>query len=456
MAIIGLEIHAYLNTKEKLFCRCLSEHGTKNAEPNTNICPICTGQPGSKPLLPNEEAIKKAIQIGLLLNCEIKEKVAWQRKHYSWPDLPKGFQTTISGPHAIPNAIEGNFYGIKILECHLEEDPAAWNPETGEIDYNRSGSPLIEIVTAPDFTSSEQVVEWLKSLLITLDYIKAIDKKAGIKSDVNISLPEKKGARIEIKNVNSLTNIKKAIEYEINRQNKVLPLKQETRRFNLDGTTTKMRSKEEAEDYRFISEPDLPVLKIDRKKIEKLKKELPETPKEKIEKIIKKHKINKKHAEILTKKLEIAEFFEKVMNNTKGNALLTARWITEELLSVLNYLKKELEEIEIDPYHFVELLDMVEEGVLTELKAKDILRSWKKKSESPKKLTKTHITISNKEEIEKIAKEILSSNSKAVEDYKNGQKNAINFLIGQMMQKTNKRADYKTSKEIIENLLEKK
>jgi aspartyl-tRNA(Asn)/glutamyl-tRNA(Gln) amidotransferase subunit B len=455
MAIIGLEIHTYLNTKEKLFCRCLSEHGTKNANPNTNICPICTGQPGCKPLLPNAEAIKKAIQIGLLLDCKINEKISWQRKHYSWPDLPKGFQTTISGPHATPNATEGNFLGIRILECHLEEDPAAWNPETGEIDYNRSGSPLIEIVTAPDFTSSEKVVEWLKSLLITLDYIKAIDKQAGIKSDVNISLPEKKGARIEIKNVNSLTNIKKAIDYEIQRQKKEIPKIQETRRFNLDGTTTKMRSKEEAQDYRFISEPDLPLLKINKRKIEKIKKALPETPQEKLKKLIKKHKLSKKHAEILTKKLEIVEFFEKVMNKTEGDANLTTRWITEELLSVLNYLKKELEEINIDPSHFVELLNMIKTGILTELKAKDILRSWRKKSESPKKMAKNNATISNQSEIEKIAEEIIFSNPKAIEDYQKGQKNAINFLIGQMMQKTNKRADYKTAKDILEKKLKK-
>ena len=227
--IIGLEIHTYLDTKEKLFCSCPAEHGSKNAKPNTNICPICTGQPGSKPQLPNASAIDKAIQIALILGCKLNEKLIFNRKHYSWPDLPKGFQNTMSGPHSTPNGTDGKFLGIKITECHLEEDPAAWNPQTGEIDYNRSGSPLIEIVTAPDFKSSDQVIDWLKQLITTLDYIKAIDKKAGIKADVNISLPEKKGARIEIKNVNSLKNIRTAIEHEFARQKKQVPKEQETR-----------------------------------------------------------------------------------------------------------------------------------------------------------------------------------------------------------------------------------
>ena len=243
MVKIGLEIHAYLNTTEKLFCACRVEHGLKHSKPNMNICPICTGQPGSKPQLPNSEAIKKTIQTGLILNCKINNKVMWKRKHYSWPDLPKGFQNTISGVHSIPNAEKGNFFKINIRECHMEEDPAAWNPQTGEVDYNRSGVPLIEIVTEPDFKNSEQVIEWIKQLIITLNYINSIDKKAGIKVDVNVSLPELKGERIEIKNINSLTNIKNAIEYEIERQKKPgqLAKVQETRYINIfkQGLTSK-------------------------------------------------------------------------------------------------------------------------------------------------------------------------------------------------------------------------
>ena len=344
MVKIGLEIHGYLNTKEKLFCSCKAIHGIKFAKPNTNICPVCTSQPGSKPMLPNKTAIDKSIQISLILNCKVNNNLVWQRKHYDWPDLPKGFQSTISGPYAIPTGTTGNFLGIKITEAHLEEDPAAWNPLNGEIDYNKSGYPLIEIVTEPDFTSSEQVTEWLKQLTATLKYVKAIDGNLGIKVDVNVSLPEKNGKRIEIKNINSVRNIKTAIEYEIERQSKPgeLPKKQETRMFDeLSGKTVKMREKELSEDYRFVSEPDLPVIKINTGRINKIKSSTPELPQEKIKKLIKKHKIGKKQAEVLGKNLEIAEFFEEV--SKKANPLLSAQWITGDLLRVLNYGKKELD-----------------------------------------------------------------------------------------------------------------
>jgi len=202
MVKIGLEIHGYIKTNEKLFCSCKAEHGLKNSKPNTNICPICTGSPGSKPMLPNNEAMKKLIQIALILDCKIESgDLVWNRKHYSWPDNPKGFQTTISGAHTKFPASKGKFKEIGIWECHLEEDPAQWNPETGKINYNRSGLPLIKIVTAPDFRDIDTVIEWLKSLILSLSYIKTIRKNAGIKCDVNVSTY---GERVEIKNLNSL------------------------------------------------------------------------------------------------------------------------------------------------------------------------------------------------------------------------------------------------------------
>ena len=450
MTKIGLEIHGYLITKEKLFCECKSEHGLKHSKPNINICPICTGQPGAKPMLPNKTAVDKTIQIGLILGCKINKKLIWQRKHYDWPDLPKGYQDTISGPYATPLGKKGKFLGIRITECHLEEDPAAWNPKTGEIDYNRSGSPLIEIVTEPDFRTPQEAVAWLKQLIVTLNYIKSIDKKVGIKVDVNISIP--KGKRVEIKNINSLKNIKTAIEHEIQRQKKELPKTQETRMFDESkGTTIKMRAKEGAEDYRFISDPDLPVINIEKKRIERARSQLPETPSEKLKKLIKKYKIEKKTAEILTKKLDIVEFFEKIIEKT--NPKIAVRWVTEELLSVLNYNKKELEDIDIDPKHFIELLKLIEDKSITELKAKEILRSWKTKSSSPKREVKKHSQISGKKEIEKLAKQIIKENHKAVEDYKKGEAKAMNFLIGQVMRLSDKRADFKTSREILEKMI---
>jgi len=453
MTKIGLEIHGYIQTNEKLFCTCKTVHGLKFAAPNSNICPVCTSQPGAKPLLPNKIAIDKAIEIALILKCKINTKLIWQRKHYDWPDLPKGYQNTISGPHSVPLGENGSFLSVGIRECHLEEDPAAWNPKTGEIDYNRSGLALIEIVTEPDFSSSSEVVEWLKQLIITLSYIKAFDKNAGIKADVNISLPELNGKRVEIKNINSLTNIKNAIEAEIKRQKaegvaKVL----ETRMFDeAKGTTIKMRSKEQADDYRFITEPDLPAIILEKSGVEKLRSSLPETPQEKLQKLIKKYNIEKKYAEILTKKLEIAEFFEKIVSHVSPN--LAVQWTTIELLSVLNYNKKELDEINISPEHFIQLLKLVENKKITELKAKEILRSWKDKSYSPETEIKKHSQISSSDKLEEICKKIIKENPQAAKDYKEGRKESLHFLIGKVMQKTSKRADFKTTREVLEKLM---
>jgi len=450
MVKIGLEIHAYLNTKEKLFCDCKAEHGIKHAKPNTNICPICTGQPGSKPMLPNLEAINRVIQIALILGCKINSKLVWQRKHYSWPDLPKGYQNTMSGPYATENGTKGKFQGIRITEVHLEEDPAAWNPETGQIDYNRSGSPLIEIVTDPDFKNAKEVIEWMKQLITTLNYIKAIDKKAGVKADVNVSING--GKRVEMKNITGLQNISKALEYEINRQKKEGVKEQHTRMFDADKNVTKMmRSKEQAADYRFISDPDLPVINIEKKRIEKIEKETPETPEIKLKKLVKKYKIDSRYAKILTKKLDIVELFEDVVQEVHPK--LAINWVVEELLSMLNYNKKELDEIDLDSQHFIDLLKLVEKKELTESKAQEILRSWKEKSESPKGLIKKQGKISDLKELGKLADKVIKENKKAVEDYKSGKRWSINFLIGQIMKLTNKRADFKIAKEVLEKKL---
>jgi len=446
---IGLEVHGYLQTKEKLFCTCKAEHGLKKVKPNMNICPICTGQPGSKPMLPNEEAVKKIIQIGLMLNCKINKQFLWQRKHYNWPDLPKGYQTTISGSYSIPVGEKGEFEGIRIREVHLEEDPAKWDPLTGCVDYNRSGMPLVEIVTEPDFETSEQVGEWLKQLILTLSYIKSLDKEAGIKSDVNVSLY---GERIEVKNVNSISSIMEAIDYEAERQKIEKPLKKETRAWMAEKKeTVKMREKEEAADYRFIPEPDLPIIKLTEKQINVIKKTIPESPRQKLEKIIKKHKINKKEAEVLTKNLELVEFFEKVSEKIPPDFALP--WITIELLRVLNYNKKSLDEVDINPEHFIELLQLVKDKKITELKAKSILNDFIPKSFSPKKLAQSSERITDKTELEKIIKTVMEKNKKAVDDFKAGKQESLNFLMGEVMKESQRRADYKTAMEVLKEKL---
>jgi len=446
---IGLEIHGYLVTKEKLFCDCKNDHKNKEIKPNTLICPICTGQPGSKPMLPNEEAIHKLIQIALMLNCKVNhlpKEMIWYRKHYNWPDLPKGYQNTISGTYAVPVGEKGNFFGIGITEVHLEEDPAAWDPETGEIDYNRSGAPLVEIVTDPDFKSIEQVEEWIKQLTLTLSYIKALDGDAGIKADVNISTT---GDRVEIKNMNSIAEIKKALAYEIIRQKKEKVETKETRQWNTqEQKTIKMRSKESQADYRFIKDPDLPVIQIKKQEVEAIKNKLPESPIIKLNKLIKKHKIKEYYAKILTSNLELVEFFEQVIEKNQVNANLAVPWITVELLGMLNYNKKTLEQIKIEPEHFIQLLKLIEQGRLTELKAKDILRTWKDNSKPVDVEGETKID-SNKE-IEDFIEKAIKQNEKAWNDYKSGNQQALNFIIGAVMKLSNKRADYQTVKKLLE------
>ena len=450
---IGLEIHAYLSTNEKLFCKCKAERhlAKSNIKANTNICPICTAQPGCKPMLPNEQAINKILQIALLLNCKINPELIWQRKHYDWPDLPKGYQITMSGAYSIPLGENGKFSNIKIREIHLEEDPASWNPETGCIDYNRSGLPLAEIVTEPDFESAEQVEVWLKLFLLTLSYIKAVDKNAGIKADVNVSIKKNNFERVEIKNLSSIENIKAAINFEIKRQEKE-PAVRETRRFDeAKGITIRMRSKEQQEDYRFIPDPDLPVVKITKDEIEKTRQSLPETPQQKLDKLIKKHKIDKKQAGILTSNLELVEFFEKIAAKIPAREAL--HWITVELLRVLNYSKRTLEEVEIRAEHFIELLEAVKLGKITELKAKQILNRFIPKSFSIKASIKSEGKITDKKELKKIAEKVIKANNKSVSDYKSGKKEAFNFLMGEIMKASERRADFKIAAEILKEML---
>lgn len=452
---IGLEIHGYLDTGEKLFCKC-SASGSKEEQPNSRICPICTGQPGSKPMLPNKEAMNQLVKIALVLGCKINydKPLTWQRKHYNWPDNPKGYQNTISGAHAEFPAVKGRFKGINITECHLEEDPAQWNPETGKINYNRSGLPLIEIVTDPDFHSSEQVLEWLKSVIHYLSYIKTIRKSQGIKVDVNVSTY---GERVEIKNLHSVENIGQAIEYEIKRQlenhEKGEVQKRETLSYDAaKGKTIKMREKEAADDYRFISDPDLPVVFLKEKEVSALKKDLPESPDEKLDKLLNKFKIEKADAGILAKNIELVDFFEELAGKVDAKKYIS--WITIELLRVLNYNKKTLEDEDVDikPEHLADLIKEVDSGRITVLKAKQIMNEFVPKSFSIKEKSKEFAKVSGNE-VEGYCKQAIEQNPKVVSDFKSGKQEALNFLVGIVMKLSNRRADFKTAREILLKML---
>jgi len=449
---IGLEIHGYLDTKEKLFCMCKTDFLT--SEPNTLVCPICTGQPGSKPMLPNKSAMDKIIQISLIMGCKINhdKSLVWQRKHYDWADNPKGYQTTISGAHVIPCAENGKFEGIRITECHLEEDPAQWNPESGGINYNRSGLPLVEIVTEPDFHSAEQVIEWLRIVVHSLSYIKAFRKNGGIKVDVNVSTY---GERVEMKNLNSLEKIKKAITYEIGRQlenyEKGIEQKRETLAFDeAKGKTIKMRSKEDAADYRFVPDPDLPTIKIDEKDIKRIEKDLPEMPSAKLEKLVKKYGIDSANAGILIRNLELVDFAEEISKSVDLPKYVY--WLTIELLRVLNHEDKTLgdEEVDIKPAHLAELISLVDKEEITVLKAKQILNSFVPKSFSVKEKMGKEIGKISDEETKNLVEVAILENKNVWEEYKGGKKESLNFLIGCVMKLSNRRADFAKVREIFE------
>jgi aspartyl-tRNA(Asn)/glutamyl-tRNA(Gln) amidotransferase subunit B len=449
---IGLEIHGYLDTCEKLFCMCKTNF--LNESPNKFICPICTGQPGSKPMGPNSLAVIKMIQIATILNCKInyQKEMIWQRKHYNWADLPKGYQNTISGAYCVPCAEKGLFNGIRITECHLEEDPAQWDPDTGGINYNRSGLPLIEIVTEPDFKSSEQVVDWLNLLIHSLSYIKALRKNAGIKVDVNVSTY---GERVEMKNINSVDKIKKAINYEISRQreeyNKGNIQLRETMAFDEKlGKTIRMRSKEGQADYRFIPDPDLPSLCIKKEEVDSIKKQIPPMPSEKLKKLIEFYNVNKSDADILIKNLELVDFAEELAKRVDLPRYIS--WITIELLRVLNYNKKSLDDVQIMPQHLAELLDFVDKGDLTILQAKKIMNSFVPKSFSVKAQLSGELGKLGDEETLKLVEIVIKDYASIWEDFKKGKNESLNFLIGQVMNLSKRKADFAKVRKLFEQL----
>ncbi len=448
---IGLEVHTYINVdnKQKLFCTCKID---PNAPPNTTVCPVCTANPGAKPMLPNADAIKKILKAALMLNCKINDELIWQRKHYDYPDLPKGYQITMSGSYAVPVGEHGSFLGIGIRECHLEEDPARWDPITGCIDYNRSGYPLIEIVTEPDFQSTEQVRSWLKKLVTTLTYVKAVNQDMGIKCDVNVSIaPNFK--RVEIKNVNSFKSIIKAIEYELERQQKEPVTEQHTRAWSEAEQITKfMRSKEQALDYMFIPDPDLPVVEVTKELLSNIQKELPEKPEQKLKKLLKAG-VEHTTAEVIAADLPLSELFEHLSKKVKPAA--AANFIRKDLLRLMNDLDKSFPELNIKEEHLLELLTLLEQNQITEHIARQILTQLAQKPFSPKKYVEEQglKVISQTSELEQLCKEAIKENPKAVEDYKEGKPEALNYLVGQIMRITKGKAKPQELKEVFEKLI---
>ncbi len=434
----GLEIHVQLETDSKLFCDCRTNY--QDAPANTNICFVCLNQPGAKPYPPNEEAINNAIKIALMLGCKIAENETYfMRKHYDYPDLSSGYQRT-----SIPIGYEGNLNGIRIREVHLEEDPAQYKPDLGVVDFNRSGISLIEIVTEPDMTSPEEARTFLRELIRVLEYSGSARGEGTMRADVNISLEG--GKRAEIKNVNSIRGAYKALKYEIIRQKNLLrrgvEIKQETRAFlESQMITVPMRLKEEADDYRYIPDPDLPPMVAEDEQIEGIKENMPEPPHIKSERFIEEYGIAEEYSKVITSELALADAYEEVVK--KIDPSFAALWMRDELKRVLNYNKMGFADSGITTDNIVELLKLIQDKKVTPKAAKKIIEKMPKNKDSPAKIAEELglVGVSDKESVLKAVKQAIDENPQAVSDYHEGKKGAMNFLIGQVMRLTRGKAD---------------
>lgn len=433
---VGLEIHGYIQEASKLFCDCQI---VEQATPNTHICPVCTGQPGAKPQATNAIALQKAVQIALMLKCQVNKRLLFQRKHYSWPDSPNNFQRTMSGSYASPVGENGLFEGIRIRQVHLEEDPARWDPVTGQVDYNRAGHPLIEIVTEPDFSDSTQVREWLEALIATLAYLKAINKSAGIKSDVNVSIgPEFE--RVEIKNVNSQSAIVDAILYESNRQasekeqGNRIPM--QTRTWDeAKQQTLFMRSKESAQDYMFIPEPDVPYIDISQDYLDKLQSALPQTPSQKRE-LLMAIGLSEDDAKVLSHNYELVELFEAFQSSFSKEMLVT--YLRREIVRIANYNKRDVDQLILDKKQLFSLFTLLSTKKITDNVARKILEKLLLETFDVETYVAEHklSQISDNSTLEQFCREAIAKNQQAVADYKTGNEKALNFLVGQIMRQT--------------------
>ncbi|MBN2014826.1 MAG: Asp-tRNA(Asn)/Glu-tRNA(Gln) amidotransferase subunit GatB [Candidatus Altiarchaeota archaeon] len=438
---IGLEIHVPLRTKQKLFCDCPTDYYRAELA-NVNTCPVCTGMPGAKPYPINGHAIESALMIARLLNCEVKQQnIFVKRKHYNYPDLPSGYQRTSE-----PLGVDGRLSDVGIWEVHLEEDPGRYDLASGRVDYNRSGVPLVEIVTAPDMKSPEDVRAFLKELMNLLRYTERIIDVGGVvRMDVNISLAG--GARVEIKNINSVRGAYKAIKYEIIRQKNMRKrgqtVRQETRGFNEKSMITiPLRVKETAEDYRYIPDPDIPPLLFKESYIEAVP--LPETPQTRRKRLMEKYGVPEKYSSILVKDKDIADLFEAVAERIDPE--MAAKWVCREVLSQLNYRGIEFSESKLDSGILIELLDLIGHGRITENTGKKLLERVIDSGESPKKvfgeegLGRVHTV----DDLSNVVEDVLRENPEAVQDFRDGKNGVLNFLMGQVMKKMHGRADVKT------------
>ena len=457
--IIGLEVHAELSTKTKIFCSCPTEFG---ADVNTHICPICTAMPGALPVL-NEKVVEYAVKAGLATNCTISQDSKNDRKNYFYPDLPKSYQISqFDKPLCNNGYIEieddfGNPKKIRILRIHIEEDAGNLNHDdfTGEtlVDLNRSGVPLIEIVSEPDIRSSGEADRYLKKLKSILQYIDVSDCKmqeGSFRADVNVSVHKKGepfGNRCEMKGMSSFKSIQRAIEYEKQRQvgeiEKGNVITQETLRWDdVAGRTFQMRDKENAQDYRYFPEPDLVAIKLSDEYINKIKEELPELPESRKARYMKELGLSEKDANFLTSSKALSDIFEKageICKNYKG----VCNWLNSDISRILNEKEMEPEEIPFTADQLAEMVVIIDNGEISTKIGKQVIEELFENPRSPKKIVeeKGWIQISDEGAIKQVVLKVLESNPQSITDYKAGKDRALGFLVGQAMKETKGKAN---------------
>ncbi|SHE44773.1 aspartyl/glutamyl-tRNA(Asn/Gln) amidotransferase subunit B [Marinitoga hydrogenitolerans DSM 16785] len=470
---IGLEIHTQLLTKTKAFCSCSAN--AFESEPNSNICPVCTGQPGALPVF-NEEALNLGIKAAIALNADINEYSRFDRKNYFYPDLPKGYQITqYFHPLANNGYIEIDDKKIRINRIHLEEDSGKMfhagedleNASYSFVDYNRSGIPLIEIVTEPDIESPEEARKFMEKLRNILRYAEISSgdmEKGALRCDANISITDLEkniqSNRVEVKNINSFKFVEKALEYERNRIIELMEkgenIPQETRGWNFSTKSTfSMRSKEEEADYRYFPEPDIPPVIVTQEKINEIKKTMPEMIDEKTKRFIDEYKIKEYDAEILAGDKDLANYFEKAAKIVK-NPQFVSNLIITDLMREMNKNNVELKDVKIKAKHYKELEELINSGKISTKIAKDVFIEMFKSGKMPSEIVKEKglEQIDDDSVIEEIVKKIIENNQKQYQQYKNGKTKLFGFFVGQVMKETKGKANPQKANEIVRKLLD--
>ena len=458
--VIGLEVHAELSTKTKIFCSCPTTFG---AEPNTHICPICTAMPGTLPVL-NEKVVEYAVKAGLATNCEISKDSKNDRKNYFYPDLPKAYQISqFDKPLCEHGYIEiedddGNKKKVRLLRIHIEEDAGKLNHnEFGVgslVDLNRAGVPLIEMVSEPDIRSSREAEQYLRKIKSILEYIEVSDCKmqeGSLRADVNVSVrkkgEEKFGTRTEMKNMNSFRAIVRAIEYEKDRQIEVIEeggkIEQETLRWDdINGRTSSMRDKEDAQDYRYFPDPDLVAIRLSDEYVENIRKSLPELPESRRDRYIKEYNLSEKDAKLLTSSKYLSNLFEGALEIC-GNAKAVANWILSDISRILNEKELEPENIPFTAEQLAKMIQLIDKGIISSAIAKKVLTELFENPKDPEEIIKEKgwIQISDEGAIKEVVMKVLENNPQSVADFKGGKDKALGFLVGQAMKETKGKAN---------------